>query len=194
MPAEGTSIARLVADRDWLVADEAYHIDVSHLSATVRYSLVVSDPGVLALAVDLTEYGRRLSPRLQFEGSAPFERTFDDHRVFLRALLGQDIDEAIVHFREKITPGEAEDLETSLPAQVLVDILMRLGKIDNAIEVAAAHLAHLPDSALNCPGLAELCQRGGRMERLTTIARRQGNLVHFLASLLPSAGTPGVLP
>jgi hypothetical protein len=51
--------------------------------------------------------------------------------------------------------------------------------------VAAVYLAHVPESALICPGIAELCQRGGRMSRLTTIARGRGNLVHFLASLLP---------
>ena len=92
----------LIAGRDWLFADEAYHTDVSHLAAVVRYSIMVADPAALALAVDLTEYGRRLSPRLQFEGAPPFEQTFDDHRILLRALLGQDVDAAVSHFRQKV--------------------------------------------------------------------------------------------
>ena len=80
LPAEGSSIAELVPGREWLFSDESYHIDTSHLAAVVRFSLLVSDPHYLALAVDLTEYGRRLSPRLQFDGAAPFQKIFDDHR------------------------------------------------------------------------------------------------------------------
>src|SRR5262249_31312450 len=90
-PAAGSaSIAELLRDRDWLFADDAYHIDISHLASVVRMSILTQDPEAVALAVDLTEYGRRLGPRLQFEGSPPFERIFDDHRVYLRAVLGQD--------------------------------------------------------------------------------------------------------
>ena len=101
MPGEAASIAELIEGRDWLFADEAYHTDISHLSATVRYSILVSDPATLALAVDLTEYGRRLSPRLQYEGMPPFEQTFEDHRHLPRAFLGQDVDAAISHFQHE---------------------------------------------------------------------------------------------
>jgi hypothetical protein len=127
---------------------------------------------------------------LQFEGSPPFEKIFDDHRVYLRALLGQDVENAIRHFQAKLDPAQADDPEASLPAQVFVDLLVKLGKIDEAIDVVAEYLAHVPESALICPGIAELCQRGGRMSRLTEIAREQGNLVQFLASLLPPSAVP----
>jgi hypothetical protein len=126
---------------------------------------------------------------LQFEGSPPFEKIFDDHRVYLRALLGQHVEQAVEHFEAKLDPALADDPEASLPAQVFVDLLMKLGKLDKAIDVAATYLAHVPESALICPGIADLCQRGGRMSRLTAIARDRGNLVHFLASLLPSASS-----
>ncbi len=46
----------------------------------------------MALAADLTEYGRRLSPRLLFDGPPPFEKIFDDHGIYLAALLGQDVE------------------------------------------------------------------------------------------------------
>jgi hypothetical protein len=184
LPPEGTSIAGLVSTRDWLFSDEGYHLDISHLSSTVRFSVLVSDLDSIALAVDLTEYGRRLSPRLQFEGVPPFERIFEDHRRYLRALLGEDVDAAVSHFRDKLRLTESWDLESSLPAQVLVNLLSRLGRFDEAINVFAKHLAHLPESALNCPGLGELCSRGGRQDRLATISRQQGNLVHFLAAQL----------
>jgi hypothetical protein len=187
-PAESASIAELITGRDWLFADEGYHTDISHLSATVRYSILVSDPANLALAVDLTEYGRRLSSRLQYEGMSPFERTFDDHRVFLRALLGLEVDAAIGYFRNKVEAVAGNDLESSMPAQVLVNLLIRVGRIDEAIDLAAERLGHLPEQALSCPGLAELCQQRGRMDRLAGFARQRGNLVHFLAARLQETG------
>ena len=69
-PPDGAAIAELIDGRDWLFADESYHVDISHLASVVRMSILVRDPAVIAQAVDLTEYGRRLSPRLQFEGHA----------------------------------------------------------------------------------------------------------------------------
>jgi hypothetical protein len=184
VPGEATTIAELIADRDWLFAGEAYHTDVSHLTATVRYSILVADPAVLALALDLTEYGRRLSSRLQYEGQPPFDRTFDDHRLFLRALLGQDVDAAISHFRTKVEAVVEDDLESSMPAQVLVNLLVRLGKLDEAIDLAAERLAQLPEQALTCPSLAQLCQQRGHMDRLAEVARQRGDMIHFLAARL----------
>ena len=188
-PAKGTSIAGLIEGRDWLFRDEAYHTDISHLSATVRYSILVSDPAVLALALDLAEYGRRLSPRLQFEGAPPFERTFDDYRLFLKALLGEDQDAAIAHFRTKADAARGDDFESSLPAQVLVTLLARVGKLDEAIELASDRLAHLPEAALTCPGIAELCQRAGRLDRLATDLQTAGEPGQLSGREAPRAGT-----
>ncbi len=158
---EATTIAELIAGRDWLFADEGYHTDISHLSATVRYSTLVSEPAILALAADLADYGRRLSPRLQFEGAPPFEQVFADHHIYFRGLLGLEVDAAISHFRKKADAVESPDLESSMPAQVLVNLLVRVGRLDEAIDVAAERLAHLPEQALTCPGLPQLCQQRG---------------------------------
>jgi hypothetical protein len=184
LPPVGATIADSIRGRDWLFADDSYHIDISHLASVVRMSLLVKDPEPIALAVDLTEYGRRLSPRLQFEGPTPFERIFDDHRIYLRAMLGQDVEEAIVHFRGKLGPRQPEDGDAAVPAQTLVTLLLRLGRLGEAIEVASDYLAGLPDSALFCPGVAQLCQRAGDPQRLAAIARDQGDLVNFTAALL----------
>ena len=189
---EGASIAQLVAGRDWLFSDESYHIDVSHLTSTVRSSLQVEAPEALDMAIDLAEYGRRLSPRLQYEGAPPFEKTFEDHYVYLRAVRGHDADAAVAHFRAKLPTPEtdARDLESTMPAQVLVNLLIRLDRVDEAIDVAASHLAHVPDSMLACPPLAELCQRSGRLDRLAAAARTMNHPVHFLAAKIQSRNKP----
>ncbi len=42
-PAE-TTLAALVADRDWLFADNNYHIDTTHLAATIRFARLLEEP------------------------------------------------------------------------------------------------------------------------------------------------------
>ncbi|MDR3635142.1 MAG: hypothetical protein P4L84_15165 [Isosphaeraceae bacterium] len=193
LPPEGTPIQGLLAGRDWLFSDEAYHIDVSHLGATVRLAPILADHSIIALAVELTDYGRCLSERHRYEGEPPFERTYEDHAVYLRAVLGQDVDAAIAHFRAKIAQGDNGGPAESYAAQVLVGLLVRLNRLDEAIDVAAEHLALLPESALMCPSVAQLCQRAGQPDRLAHIAREHGDLVNYAAAILQN-GVPERLP
>jgi hypothetical protein len=138
------------------------------------------------LAADLTEYGKRLSPRLLFEGPPPFEKIFDDHGIYLKGLLGREVDQAVAHFRGKVATEDDEANDAGLPAQTLVNLLVHVGQLDAAIDVAAKHLAGLPDSALSCPSLAQLCLRAGQPGRLAELARARNDLVTFTAALLQS--------
>jgi hypothetical protein len=187
-PPESATIPDLLAAAapDDLLADEAYHVDVSHLASVVRMAPLLNDAETLALAADLCAYGRRLSPRLRLDDAPPFERTYDDHGLFLNALLGRDADVAIAHFRGKLpTTGAEEDGEPdTLAAQVLVQLLARLGRLAEAIDVAAAHLAGVPEAYLACPSLARLCQQAGRLDRLAEESRAQGDLVAYAAARL----------
>jgi hypothetical protein len=193
LPPEGASIRDLITNRDWLFVDDAYHLDVSHLASGVRISPVLTDPETIKLAIELTDYGRKLSERHRYEGDPPFERVYEDHAVYLRALVGEDIDGAIAHFLGKIPKPSAEspaDLSDSIPAQTLVRLLDRLGRIEQAIEVAADHLADLPDSVLFCPSVAQLCQRAGLPDRLAQVAREHGDLVNYAAAVLQTLPPP----
>jgi hypothetical protein len=190
LPPEGTSIVGLLDGRDWLFADDGYHIDLSHLSAVVRMAPMLTDPATIALAVGLAEYGRRLSDRHRYAGDPPFEDTYGDHAVYLRALLGDDTDAAVEHFRSKLTPVEANDdpadevYRDTAPAQVLVRLLLRLGRGEEAIDVAAEQFVGLPNGMLGCPNVAQLCQMAGRPDRLARLARERGDLVHYAAARL----------
>ncbi len=185
-PPAGTTIADLVAERPWLFTDDAYHIDISHLSSVVRMSLLARDREAIALAADLTAYGRCLSPRLVFEGSPPFENIYEDHGAYLKALIGRDREAAVAHFERKLLDEQNQEGDPVGAAQVLVKLLLECGKIDEAIDVAATHLAGIPESALACPSLNELCQRAGQSERLAQVARGTGDLVSFTAARLQS--------
>ncbi len=61
---------------------------------------------------------------------------------------------------------------------------MRLGRLDEAIEVSSQYLSGLPDSALFCPSVAQLCQRAADPKRLAEIARGRRDLVNYTAALL----------
>jgi hypothetical protein len=70
------------------------------------------------------------------------------------------------------------------PAEVLVNLLLRLERPAEALAVARKHLANRGGRQLTCPGLAELCQKAGDYRVLAEVAREQGDAVHFLAGLL----------
>src|SRR5438093_6617687 len=60
-PPREKTLRELVHDRDWLFQDNSYHLDTTHLAATVRIARALTGADDLRLALDLTEYGLRLS-------------------------------------------------------------------------------------------------------------------------------------
>ncbi|WZP00043.1 hypothetical protein EP7_001660 [Isosphaeraceae bacterium EP7] len=186
LPPDGSPIPALIARREWLFAEDSYHIDVSHLSASVRYSpLLIDDAEGLALALELTEYGRNLSARHRFEGEPPFDDVFVDHAAYLGVLLGREVEKGLAHFRSKLVPADPDGRDDNAAvAQALVRLLVRLDRIDDAIDVAAEHLAGVPDSMLNCPSLAQLCHQAGRLDRLSRASRERDDLVQYAAAIL----------
>ena len=55
----------------------------------------------IRLALELCEYGAHLSSQFKMRGEPPFEDIYRDHAIYLRALLGEDLDAAIGHFRPR---------------------------------------------------------------------------------------------
>jgi hypothetical protein len=180
---EGDSVAGLLAGRDQLFADEFYHVDVSHLSSVVQMSLHLPDGPEIGLARELCAYGDRLSSRFQYGGDPPFEDLYRDCGIYLAVLAGDQVEDGLEHFRAKVAASDPEN-DGTLPAEVLVNLLVRLGRLEEALAVARRHLARVTDRPLNCPGVAELCQRTGDYAALAEIAREQGDPVHYLAGLL----------
>lgn len=175
-----TTLAALVADRDWMFDDNEYHIDTSHLAAVVRFALVIDDAEVLRLAIDLTEYGRRLSAMFQYPGQEPFVDTYATHALFFQALVGETVDEAIEYFRER-AEALADD-QSSWPAEVYVALLARLGRTNDAFEAAARYLASARTTGF-APSLLELAQRAGNYDRLLEISRQRGDLLGYTMAL-----------
>jgi hypothetical protein len=106
-----------------------------------------------------------------------------DHGIYLRALLGEGVEEAIRHFRNKLTEGDPS-ATGSEPAQVLVRLLARLERYAEAIEVSLEHLHQLDPTQLACPSILQLCQLAGDYTQLMKLAREQGDLLSFAAGML----------
>jgi hypothetical protein len=180
---ETSSISDLIPGRDWLFEDNNYYIDTSHVISIIQFSIESHDREILSLALELTDYGGHLAPMYQFRGNPPFENVYEDYGVYLRALLGKNVDRGIAHFRNKLANGEPSEVDSG-PAQVLVGFLARLNHYREAIEVSLQYLPHLDSSQLTCPSVLQLCQLAEDYEQLMKFSREQGDLLAFTAGAL----------
>lgn len=181
-PAEKT-VRELMANRDWLFEEDFYHIDISHLGAVVQMSTSLPPGPELDLARELSAYGSKLSPRFQSPGPPPFEDQYRDYGVYLDVLAGERVEEGLAHFRDKLERSNPDEDGTAA-AEVFVNLLLRLDRPRQALEVARKHLAAVDGRQLTCPGITELCRLAGDYRTLAEAAREQGDSVHFLAGLL----------
>lgn len=181
-PAEKT-LAALVADRDWLLQDGQYHIDTTHLSSTVRIARLLNDPADLRLAIDLTAYGRRLHTQFQHSGDEPFAEVYPSHALYFQALLNENREEALTYFRKK-----ADELDPlhhgTIPAELYIDLLARIGKPNDAIAEALRLLPAGTQTAGIAPSLYELSQQAGDFSRLIASAEERHDLLSFAAGLI----------
>ena len=179
----GKTVPELIAGRDWLFADEFYHIDLSHLSSVVQMSAQLDNCDELGLARELCKYGQKLSPRFQQVTDPPFENQYQDYDVFLAILQGEEVDKSLAYFRKKAEDADPDTVGT-YPAEVLVNLLMRLKRPKDALEISRRFLTKLGDARLSCPSFVELCQQTGDYQALAEVSREQENPVNFLAGLV----------
>jgi hypothetical protein len=178
------SIRELLAGRDWLFEDGAYHIDMSHLASVVQMSIYLPRGEELGLARELCEYGRRLDRQFQYPGDPPFEDQYHDYAAYMAILAGDDVEKNLAHFRAKVENAGPET--GTRPAEVLVNLLLDLKRPAEAVAVARGYLSEKDAQFRICPPLTELCRRASDYDTLATVAREQADPVQFLAALLAS--------
>jgi len=181
------TVHEIIEGRDWLFQDDFYHIDLSHLNAVVQMATQLDKCEELEIARDLCAYGMKLSPRFRYQSEPPFEDQYADYDKYLKILSGEDVEGGLAHFRAKV---DAHPPETagSFPAEVYVNMLMRLGRESEALDAVRKYLAPLGDVRLSCPNLVELVQQTKRYDVLAQVAREQGNAVNFVAGLIAGKG------
>jgi hypothetical protein len=101
----------------------------------------------------------------------------------LRALLGQDVEAAIAHFRKKAEPPAATPGDTA-PAEVLIDLLVHLKRYEEALQASVVYLPDTNNTPLSCPSALQLCQMAGDYSTLRSLARKSDDLLGFVAGVI----------
>jgi hypothetical protein len=176
------TLRELTAGRDWLFAENNYHIDVSHLHSTVRFarSLTPGQPE-LALARDLAEYGAQLSQQFQYPGEPPFTEFYPAHIQFFKYLSNENRDDALAYFQHQLD-NEPDAPTQAMIAYVMVDLLARTDQLEAALPIAEKYLVTADQDF--AAAFAELCQKAGRFDVLMRSAQERSDLVTYAAALV----------
>jgi hypothetical protein len=182
-PQESLYIPQLIGKRDWLFEDNNYHVDTSHLSAVIRHSIELRDRSSLSMALELAEYGKKLSPLFHYRGNPPFQDVYVDYALYLQTLLGDTVDQGIAHFRQKVAHAEYGEAAAG-PAQALITLLTRLGRYSEAVDVSLQYLMGIDPGYLSCASAVQLCELAGDHQRMKTVAKCQDDLLSYAAATL----------
>jgi len=143
----------------------------------------LEDETALRQAVEIADYGSHLSPIFQYSDNPPFDRAYEDRGIYLRALMGEDVERAIAHFEAKAAACDPE-LDGTRPAEVLVDLLCRLERHSEAIRAFRQFLSNAIPEDLSCPTLPQLCELAGDFEQLRQVAKEQSDPLSYLAGAI----------
>ena len=180
-PAE-TDLRKLIAERPWLFAQEAAHVDASHLTTAVRMARVVEASEGVRIALALADYGSRLHTSLQYADAAPFEETYPAHRLFLAAQLGEEVGEAVRYFEQQVELAAERDnaeFEGHAPLETLLVLLLRVGRAGDALQAygkwAPAGVVLSPYA----PRPLELARASGDWNAFDKIMQERGDVIPY---------------
>jgi hypothetical protein len=172
----------LIVERPQLFAEQNYHLDTTHLAATVRCARLIEDRDVLRLALALTEYGARLDPQYHFQGEEPFADIYASHRLFFAAQLGESVEEALEYFRVRAEELPLDD-HGPLPLEAYIALLDRVSRTSAAAALAADRLPPGLRTTGLVPTLWELSRKCGDYGPLIESSRRRGEALGLAAAL-----------
>lgn len=174
------NLSELMTGREWLFGEYDTYVDTSHVLSLLPYAPEIEDREVLELVRQLCDYGARLSPMFQSRGQSPFEDPFVDYGHYIQARLGNNPDEHVQHFKNKLTQSDPEETGAA-PAELLVNLLVDLERYEEAVDVS---LHNLSDESyeLACPSILRLCHMAGDYGRMKEIARESGDYLTYIAA------------
>ena len=185
-PPAGGSLGQLLQGREWITADGNYHVDTSHLASTVRISRVLEGSRNLELSLDLTDYGRRLDPSLQYPGEEPFTDVYASHGHYFEALLGRDVPAAVDYFRQRAEQVDVR-AEGTVAVEVLIQLLARIGRYREAIDATLELIPEGVQTVGLAPSLLELSSKAGHYQPMLDACQRRDDLLGYAACLATRA-------
>ena len=178
----GLSLGELIRGREFLFAEGAYHVDVSHLHSIVSFArhLLPSDPE-LKQAIELSQYGAQLAEQLRYPGDVPFDDYYAANEYFLKAVAGMGVDESMQYFIDRLNQ-EPDAADKRMIAFVLVDLGQRVDRVNMALDAAAPHVSRLEDPAGF--SFASYCVSAKRFDTLQAAARENDDVLAMATALL----------
>jgi hypothetical protein len=183
-PLEKT-LAAILAARPGFLRDGAYHMDTTHIAATVRLARILDDKEDLRLALDLCRYGRELNTNYQYPSDEPFGDLYLMTSYFLSAMLGEQTDASLHQFLQK---AESLDLNEhgTIGIETYVDLLARIGRPREAMRYLIKKMPPGMRPFGVAPSLLELCSQAGDFELMIEQSKAKSDIIGFAAALLQS--------
>ncbi len=177
------SLGELMDSIPHLTDGGAHHIDTTHLASLMRIARAVDEPADLKKVSELARYGSHLHEDFQYPGSPPFEDTYVDYGFYYNALLGHDVDAAIAHFENKTKTHDADQVGP-IAEETLVDLLVRLGRNDEAVTIMTERLLGKHEPLGIAPQPFEVANTPETRARMKAFYETQEDLLGFAVSIL----------
>lgn len=180
---ESASLGELLQQHDWLVREGGHHIDATHLASVTRIARQTVTAADHQKALALANYGTRLGEDFQFASDPPFENLYDDSRAWFLALTGQEIESAIDHFAKKADVAKGQYHETAA-AEALIDLQIRTGNRDAAVETAVNRLWGSMEPNSLPPSAFEIARTPAQFERIANAFRDHDNFAGYAFAII----------
>lgn len=182
---EEKSLAGLQATRQWLTEGGGHHVDTTHLASVMRIGQIVEDPETLGMLLEMAQYGAGLASDFQYEGYPPFKNTYESHQLFYQALLGENIDQAVRYFDDQAKNVD-QDQHGTAAIETLIDLLARVGRNEQAIDVSTEMLLGQGETLGIAPGVFEIARTQSEFQQLMDYYRKKDDLLGYAIGMLRS--------
>jgi len=175
------TLGEMLAKRKWILSDGGYHLDTTHLASVLRIARVLDDSQSLTRAWELAQYGRRLHHQFQYPGDEPFVDFYPSHLAFYSILLGRDVDAGLAVFERKMAASDPA-ISGTAPMEVYTELLDRVGRSAQAIDIALRHVPDDVPSPRMVPPLLEMANRCGHFAPILEYCIQKNDLLGYAAT------------
>tara|TARA_R110002049_G_scaffold27321_2_gene94140 strand:+ start:299542 stop:300723 length:1182 start_codon:yes stop_codon:yes gene_type:complete len=179
------SLLDMIESRKWLLEDGGYHLDTTHLSATVKIATLLEEPEQIQKVWELCQYGRRLHHQFQYPGEEPFLDFYPAHLTFFSILRGENVDAGLKMFQRKAQTVDTVQHGTGA-IETYVDLLTRVGRHVEAVQAAVDLVPNDVPPQRIIPMLLEIAEKAkadgqDATEPILQYCQKHGDVLGFAA-------------